>query len=187
MIESRYWRKELAKDIKHLNKLRKCKDWSEKKQVLFEREIMIIAFQIRSLLERPKVSNSIRNATIRLRQFPATSAPSNDWLFDDILTMYDWKSAKSEQMNVAVFCNQIIHQRYMFAQAGSSDKFTDLIFVSDHKVMKNIYKLKIKDMINLFTLFTKPSSGTNRAGVTLMTSWDEKKRKYTTKIIEDDE
>ncbi|WP_218239112.1 hypothetical protein, partial [Pseudomonas sp. YY-1] len=55
MIESSYWRAELRNDLAWLCKKRKYQRWSEKQHVLFERKLMIAAFQVRSLLERPKV------------------------------------------------------------------------------------------------------------------------------------
>lgn len=60
MIESHYWRSELRSDIAWLRKHRAYRRWSEKQQVLFERKLMLSAFQVRSLLERPKVNDRAR-------------------------------------------------------------------------------------------------------------------------------
>jgi|TARA_Y100000815_G_scaffold255672_1_gene262749 hypothetical protein len=54
MIESCYWRAELRNDLVWLSKKLKYQRWSEKQHVLFEQKLMIVAFQVRSLLERPK-------------------------------------------------------------------------------------------------------------------------------------
>jgi hypothetical protein len=60
MIESRFWRQELRADLTWLQRHRRFGRWSEKQQVLFERRLMLVAFQIRVLLERPKVSQKAR-------------------------------------------------------------------------------------------------------------------------------
>lgn len=56
MIESHYWRAELRIDLAWLKKRRRYRRWSEKQHVLFERGLMLVAFQARSLLEPPKVN-----------------------------------------------------------------------------------------------------------------------------------
>jgi|SRR5580700_9161247 hypothetical protein len=60
MIDSYYWRAELRSDLAWLRKHRVYRRWSEKQQVLFERRLMLSAFQVRSLLERPKVNDRER-------------------------------------------------------------------------------------------------------------------------------
>jgi hypothetical protein len=49
VIESRYWREELKADIRWLRAKQKIKRWSEKQLVLYERKLMLVAFQIRTL------------------------------------------------------------------------------------------------------------------------------------------
>jgi len=62
MIESTYWRQELRAELAWLKKNRKYRRWSEKQLVLYERRLMLVAFQVRSLLERPKVNDFARSA-----------------------------------------------------------------------------------------------------------------------------
>lgn len=62
MIESRFWLQELRKDIRWLRVHRRYRRWSEKQVVLYERRLMLVAFQVRTLLERPKVRSSVASA-----------------------------------------------------------------------------------------------------------------------------
>ncbi len=186
MIESRYWRKELIKDLRDLDKLRTYKRWSEKKQVLFERKVMLIAFQIRSLLERPKVSRRVAYSKIEIVYFPATDSSPLDKALDDIDAMYDWDTGDRRELSVMQLCNQIIHYRYMFAISEGSLQFTHLIVVSDYKMSKGIFKISVDDMISLFAKFTQENSGLNHEGVSVRITWDEKSYSYIQEILEDD-
>lgn len=69
MIESYYWRAELRNDLIWLRKKRKYKRWSEKQHVLYERQLMIVAFQVRSLLERPKVNDQARGTCLPVLRY----------------------------------------------------------------------------------------------------------------------
>jgi len=73
MIESCYWRAELRNDLVWLRKQRTYHRWSEKQQVLFERKLMIVAFQVRSLLERPKVNDQARGTCMPVLRYKKKS------------------------------------------------------------------------------------------------------------------
>lgn len=86
MIESYYWRVELRSDLAWLQGHRKYRRWSEKQQVLFERKLMLVAFQVRSLLERPKVNDRARNQTISVVRFKKSVTGHSQPLAPDGLT-----------------------------------------------------------------------------------------------------
>ena len=67
MIESTYWRQELREELAWLKKHRKYRRWSEKQLVLYERRLMLVAFQVRSLLERPKVNDRAESPRVLRR------------------------------------------------------------------------------------------------------------------------
>ena len=90
MIESRYWREELETELAWLRRHRKFRRWSEKQLVLYERRLMLAAFQVRSLLERRKVNDRARRARLQVvrykkidnRPFTVTGAGWPDERFD---------------------------------------------------------------------------------------------------------
>lgn len=186
MMESRYWRAELKTELKELNELRHFVRWSEKRQILFERKAMLVAFQIRSLLERPKVSRKIAKSNIRVVQFPATESTPLDKILGDISAMYDWEAGENFEMPVMQFCNQIIHYKYMYARSEVSKLFTEMVLVSDYKMPKGIFKVDIDNMISLFNKFTTDDSGLDREGVSSSITWNESKSKYVVNMFESD-
>ncbi|ERT08340.1 hypothetical protein M595_1617 [Lyngbya aestuarii BL J] len=50
MIESRYWREKLRDELKWLRKKQTYKRWSEKQMVLYERQLMLVAFGVKLLI-----------------------------------------------------------------------------------------------------------------------------------------
>jgi hypothetical protein len=177
MIESRYWRAELLSDIAWLNTHRTYRRWSEKQLVLFERKLMLVAFQVRSLLERPKVNDRARGRVMSVvrykkvgdRVFTLTGSGSLDELFD-------MDSAEPAVLSALDVCNQLIH--YYLMETWSEDQsFASMLVFSDYMRHKWIYEFRVEDLLKLFRVFTENSS----AVVGYESEWTEKKQDYVVK------
>jgi hypothetical protein len=174
MIASHYWRTELRADLLWLKKHRTYGRWSEKQMVLFERKLMLVAFQVRSLLERPKVNDRARNTGIPVlrykkignRSFTATGA---GWPHE----RFDMEHPESEVLSALDVCNQLIH--YYWMQTYSERKaFVSMLVFSDYKRHKWAYEFQIEDVLELFRIF-----GDNSSAVWGIESrWDDKKQDY---------
>jgi hypothetical protein len=70
VIESEYWREELKADIRWLRVKQQFKRWTEKQVVLYERKLILVAFQVRTLLERPKVNDGTKTLKIQAVRYP---------------------------------------------------------------------------------------------------------------------
>ena len=66
MIESRYWKEELARIAKTLKPFRKPLRWSERACCIVERDIMIGFFIIRRLIELHKKSSRTRDFNMKV-------------------------------------------------------------------------------------------------------------------------
>jgi hypothetical protein len=108
MLESHYWRRELRADLFWLKRHRKYRRWSVKQLVLFERKLMLVAFQIRSLLERPKVNDRARRSSMSVlrykkvgnRPFTVTGA---GWPHE----RFDMANPEPDVLSVLDICNQL--------------------------------------------------------------------------------
>ncbi|MDR6411390.1 hypothetical protein [Paraburkholderia terricola] len=158
MIESYYWRVELRSDLAWLQEHRKYRRWSEKQQVLFERKLMLVAFQVRSLLERPKVNDRARNETISVvrfkkvgdRPFTATGA---GWPHE----RFEMERPEPDFLSAPEVCNQLIH--YYWMQTYIEGKaFVSMLVFSDFKRNKWAYEIQIEDLLRLFGVFGDDSS-----------------------------
>lgn len=174
MIESSYWRTELRNDLAWLKTHRVYGRWSEKQQVIFERKLMLVAFQVRSLLERPKVNDQARGTRMSVlrykkignRPFTATGA---GWLHE----RFDMEHPEAAVLSVFDVCNQLIH--YYWMQTLSEHRsFVSMLVFSDYKRHKWVYEFQIEDLLQLFRVFGNDSS----AIISMESRWDDEKQDY---------
>ncbi len=174
MIESHYWRSELMDEIKWLKKHRVFRRWSEKQQVLYERRLMLTAFQVRSLLERPKVNDMARNTDMpairykKVGERPFTVTGSG-WPNE----RFDMENPEHVRLSALEVCNQIIHYYWMQTWAEGQE-FSGMLVFSDYKRHKWAYQFDIEDLLQLFRVFADNSSAING----YESIWDEKKQDF---------
>jgi hypothetical protein len=174
MIESRYWRAELGDDLAWLRKHRKYRRWSEKQQVLFERKLMLVAFQVRSLLDRPKVSDRARSTcmpVVRYRKVgdrPFTFVGAG-WPED----CFDMERPENSSLCAMDVCNQLIHY-YWMQTASEGQSFSSMLVFSDYKRKTWAYEFKIEDLLQLFRVFGDDESAVVYANF----KWDPNKNDY---------
>lgn len=174
MIESRYWRTELRADLAWLTSHRRYRRWSEKQHVLFERKLMLAAFQIRSLLERPKVNDRARSSSMSVVRYKKIgnrtfTVTGSGWPDD----CFDMENPEPDKLSVLDVCNQLIH--YYWMQTLTEGKaFTSMLVFSDYKRHKWAYEFGIEDLLRLFRIFGDDSSCVVGAD----SIWDEKKQDF---------
>ena len=174
MIESSYWRTELRNDLAWLKSHRVYRRWSEKRQVLFERKLMLVAFQIRSLLERPKVNDHARSTNMSVLRYKKTgdrpfTATGAGWPHE----RFDMEHPEPSVLSVLEVCNQLIHY-YWMQTLPESRAFVSMLVFSDYQRHKWAYEFRIEDLLQLFRVFGKDSS----AIVTMESLWDDKRQDY---------
>lgn len=174
MIESRYWRAELRIELLWLKKHQNYNRWSLKQLVLFERKLMLVAFQVRSLLERPKVNDRARNAFMPVvrykkvgnRPFTLTGVGFPEERFD----LANPERTALPAMDV---CNQLIHS-YLMQTWSEGKTFVGMLVFSDYMRHKWAYEIRIEDLLVLFGVFAGESSAVS----CLHSQWNEKKQDY---------
>lgn len=177
MIESHYWRAKLRRDLAWLKKHRAYRRWSEKQQVLFERKLMLVAFQVRSLLERPKVNDLARNASMSVLRFkkigdrPFTVTGSG-WSHE----RFNMNQPELAALSALEVCNQLIHY-YWMETFSEGRAFASMLILSDYMRHKWAYEFRVDDLLQLFSVFGDDSS----AIVGFESKWDIKKQDYIVK------
>jgi hypothetical protein len=175
MIESRYWRKELRADLAWLRQRRTFRRWSEKQQVLFERRLMVAAFQIRVLLDRPKVSSTARGAHLNARLYRKVGAQPVTLLNAVALEEhFDLESPRQIRLPIREVCNQLIHHYVLFALRSSRRRFEVLLVFSDYRKHVGLYEIDLPELLDLFALFADDQSAADYVSMT----WNEKKQDY---------
>jgi hypothetical protein len=162
MIESCYWKKDLLLHAKRLKPVKKPKRWSEKLMVNFEKELIISFFCIRKLFEMHKVSEKSRKYRASVFCYAPTGKKItwfNQW---DIYEVYDLQNERKATKGIIFLANQLIHSCTLFAYSEENGNWGGVYACSDFERNKTIYRIPIKEIINIFELVGKdyPSSFT---------------------------
>lgn len=142
--------------------------------MLYERRLMLVAFQVRSLLERPKVNDQARNVRIPVLRYkkignrPFTFVGAG---FPE--ERFDMSNPEPSDLGVLDVCNQLIHCYWMQTWSEGA-KFTGMLVFSDFMRHKWAYEFAIQDLIALFSVFADDSSAAGK----LSFHWNEKKQDY---------
>ncbi len=152
MIESRYWKKELLDFAKSLKNQKEIKRWSEKAQVLFEKEIILHFFIIRKLTETKKISDSLSQKKYKIKAFKKNSTKLTEINCFDIYELYDSVKFELKTKNIIFICNQLIHSLTIFA-FKENNKWNSVLMCSDFEKNKFIYEIDVKTIIEILTDF----------------------------------
>lgn len=174
MIQSTYWREELRADIRWLRAKQSYNRWTEKQLVLYERKLMLVAFQIRTLLERPKVNSKVKALKLQAVSYQKVgnepfTVVGPGWPNDH----FDMSSPESVQLSVWDVCNQLIHS-YWMSTASDKGRFTHVLAFSDYKRHICAYELELNNLIDLFSAFGDEGSSVHGCHFV----WHEKKQDY---------
>ena len=179
MIESYYWRVKLREEIRWLRKNQKYKRWSEKQMVLYERKLMIIGFQIRSLLERTKVSKAYATKELNVKRYEKVGKkPLTKLRFTNVDELFNMKEPKTDSLSAPHVFNQLIHCYVMFVISHERRIFTTLLVVSDYKRHTCLFEIDISSLIDFFEIFSKEESRLGKPGTVVRFDWNEKKKDY---------
>jgi len=174
VIESRYWRIELRSDLAWLRKHRVYRRWSERQLVLFERQLMLVAFQVRSLLERLKVNDRARSTGMSAVRYKKTGGlpftyTGAGWPHE----RFDMEHPEPTVLSILDVCNQLIH--YYWMQTWSEGRaFAGMLVFSDYMRLKWAYEFRIEDLLQLFRTIAEDSS----AIVASESVWNDEKQDY---------
>lgn len=159
MIESRYWREELRRDIRWLREKRTYRRWSEKQMVLFERRLILVAFQVRMLIEQQRVCDEAAASTLPCRRFEKRG-PKPVTLLNrsDIIENFDLEEPLDVTLSAWDLSNQLIHHYVIFAMSGRPREFTSVWFFSDYKRNECLFEADAKLLIDFLAQFADDSS-----------------------------
>jgi hypothetical protein len=174
VIESSFWREELKADIRWLRAKQRHKRWSEKQLVLYERKLMLVAFQVRTLLERPKVNGRVKALKLQTVKYPKVGNKPFTVVGPGCLEdRFDLVSPEAVQLSASDVCNQLIHY-YWMSTASERGKFTSVLVFSDYKRHICAYEFEISGLIDLFSAFSDDGSAVHACRFI----WNEKKQDF---------
>lgn len=152
MIESRYWKEELARIAKTLKPLRKPPYRTKRACCVVEREIMVGWFIIRRLIELNKVSSRTRDFNMKVYSCP-TQGTRVTWINNHrFYDNYDLENEKAETKKPFYISNQFIHAYVSFVFIDAERNWSDVYIVSDYDRNDCIWRVPIQVIRELFEL-----------------------------------
>ena len=175
MIESYFWRRELRTDLAWLHSRRRVRRWTEKQQVLYERRLMLVAFQIRTLLDRPKVSRAARSIHLDAQIYPKTGKRPVTVLNATALDEnFDLENPRAVRLSIREVCNQLMHHYVLFAMRGSKGAFDTILVFSDYRRHHGLYELDMGLFLETIDVFASEASAADHVHF----HWSEKRQDY---------
>jgi hypothetical protein len=139
---------------------------------------MLVAFQVRSLLERPKVSREYATKRLSVTRFEKLGTrPFAKLDLLDIERHFDLEHPTEELLTAPQVCNQLIHYYIMFARGGPRE-FRTLLVASDYKRKESLFEISLGELLNFFALFSREESALSQCGVAVACIWNEKTQDY---------
>jgi len=142
--------------------------------VLFERRLILTAFQIRTLIEQKRVRSSISARALQCTWYrkvgdgPVTRI--NSHRFEQHFAM---DNPEPVQLNAWDLSNQLIHHYELYALAVPRH-FAILAVFSDFMRNKGLYIIDIPELIEYFAMFAKDASAVSR----MKSVWNPKKQDF---------
>ena len=152
MIESRYWKEELARVAKTLKPVRKPPRWSKRAVCVLERDLMIGFFIIRRLIELNKVSSRTRDFNMKVYSCPSQGTIVTRMNSHRIYELYDIENEKLEIKKPLYMSNQFIHAYISFVFQDEMGNCSEVFIVSDFDRNDCIWRIPIPIIRELFEL-----------------------------------
>ncbi len=130
------WTVELAAVAQRLEAKTKQTRWTDRTDVLIERDFVVSAYVIRKLLRTSSVSKELTGRRIPIRRLEQNAS-------------YDLTFSRRDTVTVADLCHQIIHNTTFAFYCGETADLFDGVYVSSDRDEENIILVIASDFIAL--------------------------------------
>jgi hypothetical protein len=152
VIESRYWKEELARIARMLRPRKNPVRWSERAVNTVERDVMIGFFIVRRMIELKKVSSATRDFLMKVFSCRATGERVTLSNNTDIDELYDIENERRESKKPLYLSNQFIHAYTSFIARDETRNWSDVLIVSDYDRNDCIWRIPIAEIRRLFAI-----------------------------------
>jgi hypothetical protein len=150
MIESCYWKEELARYARRIRRVPRPARWSERAHCVIERDLMVGFFMLRRLVELRKVSTTTRNRSLQVFSYGARGRHVTRLNGHDLWEMYDLDRETPEHKPLMYVANQFVHAYTSFVVRDESRNWSDVIIVSDYDRNDRIWRVPMAEIEKVF-------------------------------------
>ncbi|MCE9646830.1 MAG: hypothetical protein K8S20_12590 [Chloroflexi bacterium] len=143
MIDSVIWKEKLEQDVSALKNRLIQRRWSNRSIVLFERELTLIFFSIRALIEAGKLTDRTSHKEYKFTTYPNKGEVVDDVTKYDIDEVFDLDSGTEKKLTLKLLTHQFIHAYVIFTEFSEESKVTGVLLCSDWEKRNNLIQLPI--------------------------------------------
>lgn len=151
VIESRYWREDLAAYLEAFKPVKKPMRWSERRVVNFEKDVTLALFMVRRLAEAGKFSSKMKTHKVRVSRCAFHGKPHR-MIYKDIDELYNLEVEEAVSKSVMFVCNQFIHADFTFAYRGKDRNWEGLYTSSDFEKRRWVYRVPVAEVRTVLEL-----------------------------------
>ena len=155
MIESCYWKEDLARIARSLRPVRNPPRWTERSHSVVERDLMVGFFMLRRLIELTKVSSAVRD--FRMTVFSSPNSGKVVTLLNraDVDEIYHLDQERKEIKKPLYISNQFIHAYLSFLARDETRNWWSIYIVSDFDRNDCIWRIPTAVIRELFLLASR--------------------------------
>ena len=157
MIDSVIWKEKLEQDVAALRKRLHQRRWSGKSIVLFERELMLIFFSIRALIEAGKLTGQTSHKEYKFITYPNIGKIVDDSTKYDIDEVFDLDSGKESKLTLKLLTHQFVHAYVIFTEFSEEGNVAGVLLCFDREKKNSLIKLPIDLAIKIIRPLAKVS------------------------------
>lgn len=146
--DSHPWKVELGRLGRSLQRRRTQKRWGEASLAKFEREIFLMAFIIRRLLESNKLSDELESTSISALSYPQHGRVVDFLNWHRLDDLYDLKEGKPLRLSLSKLCNEIMHS-FVFLPSfdDATGSLAGVYVASDRDKDKRVLKIELTQLV----------------------------------------
>ena len=149
MIDSVIWKEKLEQDLSSLKKRLRQHRWSYKSAVLFERELTLIFFSIRSLIDAGKLTD-----TLAQKEYQCTTYPNIGKTVDELSKYspnesFNLDGGINKQLSLRFLTNQFIHAYVILLGFSEIGCVASVLLCSDREKSEMLIEFPISTVVNI--------------------------------------
>jgi len=137
MIDSIIWKEKLEQDLYILRKRLNQRRWSYRSMVLFERELTLIFFSIRAMIEAGKLTDRTSHKEYKFLIYPNKGKIVDDYTKYHIRELFDLDTGIEKRLSLKILTHQFVHAYVIFPEFSVEGNVVGVLLCSDWE-KKNI-------------------------------------------------
>jgi hypothetical protein len=143
MIDAPIWKEKLEQDVSFLRRRLLQRHWSSRSIVLFERELMLMFFSIRALIEAGKLTDRTSNKEYTFLSYRNKGRVVDDNSKYDLDEVFDLDSGVEKKLTLKLLTHQFVHAYVIFTEFSEEGKVAGVLLCSDWEKKNDLIQLPI--------------------------------------------